>query len=148
MIRKCILSMVVICLSIATMYANTIIKINGEEIKQAPVRIEPAGIYLKTVFTDGSSVLARMDSMTVVFNGHSAIFGTEYYTINKVVNGTLSIEGLSKGDVVSIYSADGKLFKQTKAVNQELTIDISGYPEGIYVAKIGKKAVKFLNTRK
>lgn len=140
--------MVAICLSVATMYADTIIKINGEEIKQAPVCIEPAGVYLKTVFTDGSSILARMDSMTVVFDGSSAIFGTEYFTINKVVNGTLSIEGLRPGDVVSVYSADGKLFKQLKAVNQAMTFDITDCPEGIYVAKIGKKAIKFLNTRK
>jgi len=61
---------------------------------------------------------------------------TDKVTVLSKDGDDIIIDGLNHGDVVNMYSVDGKLLATAKAVsNKRMVISLTGYPTGVYVFK-------------
>lgn len=62
----------------------------------------------------------------------------------KAVTSTLNVAGVKPGAVISIYSADGKLFASRRSAGDTETFDLSNAPAGVYVVNIENKSVRII----
>lgn len=57
---------------------------------------------------------------------------------------TLTVRGLTAADIVNIYDASGRQVMKTTVGKEELSIDMSRMPQGIYVARCKTAKLKFM----
>jgi hypothetical protein len=132
--------------SLSICLAKTTITINNEELEKTPYKIEAIGINLRVIFDDNTSIISRMDDTIIRFDDPSGIKTIEipeYYNFKKKLGSVVQIDGFNDGDFIHLYSGNGVLLFSTRSEGTSLTLDISGYTNGIYVLKINNKSIKF-----
>lgn len=129
-----------------TCFAKTTITINNNVVEKAPYKIEAEGIYLRITFDDNSSIMSRMDDTIVKFEdpaGIKRICLPEYFILKSEVGNQVRIDGIKSGDTIILYSANGVMLSSCRSAGSSLTLDLSGYANGIYVLKVNNKSIKF-----
>ena len=116
------------------------ITVNGQQIEKTATQLTFQGDNVVLHF-DMSADMALVD---IVFDTATGIGGVESYSLKTTLGGKLIVNGLTAGETVSIYDAQGRLMRQTRAVQSTLNEDISNLPGGMYLLKVGKKAIKFV----
>ena len=103
-----------------------------------------AGDYTKTISIEFSTedilkvYLAKID----LPNSIEGVFVNDKNEIS-VEAGLIRLSGFKPGEIVRVYSLDGKLQSETTIPeNGELTISIATLPKGVNVININKKSIK------
>ena len=58
-------------------------------------------------------------------------------------DGTMSLGGIEPGTKIQVYDTSGKI-RRTTVAGEHTTIDLNGLPNGMYVARCGKVAIKIM----
>ena len=120
------------------------ITVNGQQIEKTATQLTFQGDNVVLHFDDGTDMSADMALVDIVFDTATGIGGVESYLLKATLGGKLIVNGLTAGETVSIYDAQGRLMRQTRAAQSTLNEDISNLPGGMYLLKVGKKAIKFV----
>jgi hypothetical protein len=151
--KKKLLFGLVLLLSM-TVQAQTdrLLKINGEVVEKVPVTItldyQEAGNVI-VEFTDSTKVSCSMNRLEILPNESNDIrkVGSTdegFFVIKGAVRDELRIEGAEPGADVMIFSAGGTLLKKDKTSSSLYVTDVSRLQHGVYLLRIGKRAVKFI----
>lgn len=121
--------------------------ISGIDISSTDIIRDSFGDYIVTGNVSGNMTFGS-------YNVNSNIFIAKFKEINTVntikerdnyntlaiypnpTAGTFKIEGLIEGSIIKIYDALGKSLKTMKANRENLSIDLSNHPKGIYFVEV------------
>lgn len=145
MIKNVLLTSVLACLPVFSVFANPSIKINGNLAEKEPAKLQFDGDNAQVVFSDGSSFNYDMESVEIVFgSSSSAEMVPSFYSLNTEVDDVLSVSGLEVGQDLKIFASSGMMLFQSKATAQTENINISRLSKGVYILTIGNTSIKFI----
>ena len=114
---------------------NRLVTVNGEERSATIENWEPGNYLVTAVSDNGESCPAVIQADGVTFLEDDQIPATIFP--NPVTDGYLSISGGNTGKLISvaIYNMDGRLIHEVKNASEQIIIDVSNLPNGIYLAE-------------
>lgn len=145
-LRRLALLSVVMCLP-ALVHAEGVLKVNGEAIDKALVRITASERNIVVTFDDGSQAAYPMNSSVVDFTGGAGIAAlskSQFYVARTVVPDQLQVEGLEAGDRLAVYSANGQLVSKATAEGTSHVVNVAGMAHGVYILRVNNTSVKFI----
>ena len=82
------------------------------------------------------------NKVTIVASGINGVSGESGVKV-KTVGSRLIVLGAHQGDVIAVYSADGKQLSSVIATDDySQSIDLSAVSAGVYVVKVGRDTFK------
>ena len=126
--------------SFAKAESKQTLTINGQTVESVVTRITFEGDNVVLHFKGGDSQTADMDAVVLGFEYSPT---TAISVLRGTVDNYLNLAGLDEGTVVSIYDAQGKLFRTTTVREAKAVLSVSTLRSGVYVLKTGRQIVKF-----
>lgn len=129
--------------------ADNVIKLNDETLIEGftSISFDPMDNgHILIHFADESYVSVNMNILQVLPNATSAIEKlqpTNVARISQLVGDQLVIEGATVGEDIRLFSVEGTLMTQCKALTETVTLDLGRCKSGIYILCIGQKVIKF-----
>lgn len=148
-IKKLLLSACLMCSYGVGVNADTVqaVTINGVTVSGKTVStITFSGDDAVLTYSDNTTETAPMEQVVVVFSDPS-ITGINNYVVSEysgIINGKLTVGGLTDGTSIRIYDASGKEKLSLKASSEKTVIDVSGMSSGMYIMRAGNMVVKFV----
>lgn len=113
--------------------------------------IDSQGVY-EVVTTNGNETGVTSVSF---FRGPEAEMPTGIQTVKEMrnvealqlitpVSSQLSLSGCGDSDVATVYALDGKEMAEAPVANGSTTVVVSHLKSGVYIVKVGNKALKFI----
>lgn len=113
--------------------------------------IDSQGVY-EVVTTNGNETGVTSVSF---FRGPEAEMPTGIQTVKEMrnvealqlitpVSSQLSLSGCGDSDVATVYALDGKEMAEAPVANGSTTVVVSQLKSGVYIVKVGNKALKFI----
>lgn len=142
----------VMLLAVCDIQADSIFKVNGEDIKKTPTLItldySKAG-YVQVQFSDSSVVSYNMNLVEIYPKGvvtsmQESTKEMTFFHITGHVGDFLHIEGVTAGSEIAIYSANGEQKYRGQSNSENTTVDVSRLSGGVYILRVGRQAVKFI----
>lgn len=125
------------------------ITVNGMEVTGKSVTtIDFEGDEATLTYSDGSAETAPIEEINILFsygpNTPTAMEEVRVFTFDGIVGGRLSIGGLEEGTAVQVFDLTGKTVASAHAAEGQVSIDVTVLGRGVYVARAGKQAIKFI----
>lgn len=125
------------------------ITVNGVEVTGKLVTaIDFDGDEATLTYSDGSAETASMEEINILFsygtNTPTATEEVRVFSFSGIVGGQLRISGLEDGTAVQVFDMTGKAVASALAAEGQVSIDVATLGRGVYVARAGKEAIKFI----
>lgn len=109
---------------------------------------DPSGSYtFNWKIADAQGNAIQSFSVPVTFSNLSTIDLGEKSRLSLLSNPVKDfavVNGLSKGDLVSLYDMSGKLVQATQSSGVSCTINTSSFKNGVYLLKVGSRTIKMM----
>lgn len=125
------------------------VTINGEPVKKTISAITFNGDRVTVHFGDTDSMDADMDGiqLSYVDDATSSVVnftsGIDVFTYEGLVGDNIIVSGLQDNCKVAIFDMAGKVVYGPVASQIRMEINVSAFPQGVYVLAAGKDVVKF-----
>lgn len=124
--------------------ASQNITINGQAVNKVATELTFDGDNVVLHYQDGTSQKADMGTVSISFDTTTGIDDINTFTLNGATDGLLNINGLQPGQKILIYDTTGKVVASTKAVAENVQVDIQNVKSGVYILRAGNNIIKFV----
>lgn len=103
---------------------------------------------MSIVKTDNSTIedVAKVSFVQLDATGISqTVTDAGIQVLSRVVDETLTVTGCAEGLPVAVFAASGALVVSSVTSGDRTSVDVSRLASGVYVFRVGKTAVKFIN---
>ena len=148
--KKLLLFMTML-LAVNSSWAEGVFKVNGEYIKKTPTLITMDYSQIGNIlvqFSDSSVVSYNMNLVEFYSDEAASVQHTmkdgAFFHIKGHVRDVLQLEGVTPGEEIGIYAANGAQKYLGKSNGKNTSVDVSRLGRGVYILRVGRQAVKFI----
>lgn len=138
-------------LAVGSSRADGVFKVNGEYIKKTPTLITLDYSQIGNIlvqFSDSSVVSYNMNLVEFYSDEAASVQNTmkdgAFFHIKGHVRDVLQLEGVTPGEEIGIYAANGAQKYLGKSNGKNSSVDVSRLSRGVYILRVGRQAVKFI----
>lgn len=140
-----------VLLAVNSSRAEGVFKVNGEYIKKTPTLITMDYSQIGNIlvqFSDSSVVSYNMNLVEFYSDEAASVQHTmkdgAFFHIKGHVRDVLQLEGVTPGEEIGIYAANGAQKYLGKSNGKNTSVDVSRLGRGVYILRVGRQAVKFI----